>query len=59
MPLMPTANTADFNARWAKWVGRGLANDQRARRRFVWSAVAIVMIAMIAMVAAAVYLIVR
>ncbi|HZR23564.1 MAG TPA: twin-arginine translocation signal domain-containing protein [Vicinamibacterales bacterium] len=50
---MPTANTPEFDARWAAWVARGLVHEQRARRRFVKGA------AVIAAVAAIVYLIVR
>jgi hypothetical protein len=31
---------ADFDARWAAWVARGRAHEQRVRRRFVvWAGV--------------------
>jgi hypothetical protein len=29
------APNADFDARWAAWVARGRAHEQRARRRFL------------------------
>ena len=32
------APNADFDARWAAWVARGRAHEQRVRRRFlIWA----------------------
>jgi hypothetical protein len=49
MDTMRTEQSTDFDARWAAWVRRGHAHEQRVRRAFVASA------AVIATVAAVVY----
>jgi len=37
----PTPSVADFDTRWAAWVARGRAHDERVRRAFVGWGVAI------------------
>jgi len=46
-------DVADFDRRWANWIARGLAHQQRARRRFVAGAVVFTAVAALA------YLLVR
>jgi hypothetical protein len=42
------APNADFDTRWAAWLERGRAHEQRVRRRFVVWAVVLTMAAAIA-----------
>jgi hypothetical protein len=35
MSILAVAPDADFDARWAAWLARGRAHEQRGRRRLV------------------------
>ncbi len=51
MSIVTASSDADFERRWRTWIKRGLAHERAVRRRFVISAILIVVAGLVVLIA--------